>query len=316
MDEKTLIDLRQYLKMKTGKYYFKDIRVTENNLIVTCPFHKGGQENKPSANIRTTEAQRADIGMFHCFTCGEKMMITDVIKKLLGDLYNEDEIEARFGFKSNLAKNEFVKKKTTKIEIKPKVSRNENELKHYRYYSQYLANRRITQETAIKYDIGFDINNNQVTFPIRDIHKNCLGIGRRNIDKKRYEYPKGMIKPLYGVYELPKYIRYLWIVEGPFNLWSLYQYGKTGVALLGTGTEGQYKQLLNIDCFGYVLALDPDEAGRNGIRKLSKYLEKYHKTNINVTLLPDGMDINDLTSDQFKQIDVLDIYTWRSIYGY
>lgn len=59
------------------------------------------------------------------------------------------------------------------------------------------------------------------------------------------------------------YIETVMYVSGPFNLWSLTQWKRQGVALLGTGTQNQYKQLLELDCKNYILALDPDEAGRN-----------------------------------------------------
>lgn len=69
IDETLIKDIRDYLKIKTGKWYFKHIRTTPDNIQVTCPFHKDGQENKPSATIRTTEGEKTYIGNFHCFTC-------------------------------------------------------------------------------------------------------------------------------------------------------------------------------------------------------------------------------------------------------
>ena len=123
----------------------------------------------------------------------------------------------------------------------------------------------------------------------------------------------GMVKPLYGIYELPRFIRYLWIVEGPFNLWSLRGWNKPGVALLGTGTESQYKQLLNVPCEGYVLALDPDEAGMKGTYKLGEFLLNNHKYNINVSLIPTGKDVNDLQEDEFKNIQVVSYKQWKYI---
>ena len=69
---KLMEQIREYIKIKTGKQYFKHIRQTANNLIVTCPFHKGGQENKPSASIRITSSDKASIGLFSCFTYGTR----------------------------------------------------------------------------------------------------------------------------------------------------------------------------------------------------------------------------------------------------
>lgn len=67
---KELIEaLRTYLQIKTKKLYFKDIKPGVNNITVTCPFHKEGQEKRPSANIRVISNDRASAGLFNCFTC-------------------------------------------------------------------------------------------------------------------------------------------------------------------------------------------------------------------------------------------------------
>ena len=36
-----------------------------DDIMVQCPYHKGGQERRPSAGIRKSD------GMFHCLACGE-----------------------------------------------------------------------------------------------------------------------------------------------------------------------------------------------------------------------------------------------------
>lgn len=102
--------------------------------------------------------------------------------------------------------------------------------------------------------------------------------------------------------------------EGPFNIWSLTQWGKNAVGLLGTGTELQLKQLVQMETKNYILALDPDTAGRNGTKKIIDFLLKNHKQDIWVADLPDGKDINDLTQEQFKKVNVLPYYIWCGKY--
>lgn len=314
IDEKLLIDIRNYLKMKTGIYYFKDIRKTPDNLQVTCPYHKGGQERKPSATIRITPSNRTTIGMFHCFTCDESKPLDIVIKDLLGPLYDEDEVESLFNLKTLIVQSQFeYKKKEPLFKIPNRNIIPERVLRTYRYYHPYLASRNISEETADIYDIGFDAQNNQITFPIRNINKECLGIGRRSIDKKMYRYPSNFIKPLYGVYELNQFLNYVYVVEGPFNLWSLREFGKQGVALLGTGTEKQYKELSNLNCKGFVLALDPDDAGRHGIFKLGKFLQE-NKIKTYVALIPEGKDVNDLSKEEFSQVAAVTFKEWLLFY--
>lgn len=305
IDVELIESLRDYIKIKTGKLYFKHIKKLPDNIMITCPFHKQGQENKPSCGIRITEDTLSSIGTVHCFSCGETMSISQMVQRILGDLYDEDDVEARFGLKILSA--QAVLSQPTKLNLFEIPNTNyvtEDILRTYRHYHPYLAKRGISEKTANIYDLGFDAENRQITFPIRDIYRHCLAVGRRSIDKKEYRYPPGFIKPLYGVYELDDSLRYLWIVEGPFNLWSLKEWGKQGVALLGTGTEKQLKQLLTIKCKGYVIATDGDDAGRKSAEKIKKFLQSFNKT-VHIAQLPDGKDINDLTHDEFRQMEVI-----------
>lgn len=311
IDEKLIVDLRQYLMVKTGISYFKRIKPTADNLMISCPFHKGGQENKPSCGIKLYEDEKSPAGTVHCFACGVTTSLDGMVQQILGDLYNEDEVESLFGLKTISAQMAFVTKKKDLFVINKPTSTPERVLREYRYYHQYLRYRGISEDVAKLYDIGFDSFNNHITFPIRDIYKNCIGVGRRSILEKRYIYPYGMVKPLYGLYELPKQVRYLWVVEGPFNLWSLRGWGKQGVAMLGTGTSFQYKQLLEVQCDGYVLALDGDNAGRNGTLKLGQHLMANHKR-VFVADVPEGEDINSISEEYFRQMQIFTFIEWHN----
>ena len=103
--------------------------------------------------------------------------------------------------------------------------------------------------------------------------------------------------------------------NGPFNLWSLKQWGKSAVALLGTGTDRQYELLSKLKCEGYVLCLDADEAGRGGTYKLGKYLERKRKIVYVVDML-NGKDVNDLTQEQFANLYILTFLEWKHKYHF
>lgn len=198
INEKYLKEIRTYIQRKTGKYYFKTIRTTTENLVVTCPFHKGGQENKPSANISTISNETVSEGLFHCFTCGKSMMLSQVLEDLLGDLYNEDEVESLFNLSTLVLQSSFQEyKETIKFTIPKELTYETSLLKNYDYYHEYLLKRGINEDTAKKYCLGYDSSNKQITFPIRDINRYCVGIGRRSVDNKFYSYPQDFVKPLY-----------------------------------------------------------------------------------------------------------------------
>lgn len=313
IDEELIVEIRNYVLAKTGKSYMARIHTTPKDIMISCPYHKGGQENKPSMGIRLYTDERATIGTCSCFTCKVTTNLAEMVKFMLGDKYNEDEVEARFGLKTTLAREAIVQEQENRF-VKfqlPNTSNyvKEDILREYRQYHPYLASRKISQQTAEVYDIGYDKYNDHITFPIRNTMKQCIGLGRRAIKEKQYIYPQGMVKPLYGVYELPFFIRHLYCVEGPFNLWSLYEYGKSGVALLGTGTSTQMKELLEIKCNDYVLALDGDDAGHKGTKKIGRYLQEHNKQ-VYVACVPDGYDINDMSSEMFKNMEVITFNEW------
>lgn len=126
------------------------------------------------------------------------MMLPQVVEDLLGSLYNKDEVEELFNFSSLLIHSEVTANKVLfKFDIPQKPTYDDTRLNSYAYYHEYLLKRGITEDTAVKYNIGFDSINNQITFPIRTIDRYCIGIGRRSINKKIYRYPSNMKKPLY-----------------------------------------------------------------------------------------------------------------------
>jgi DNA primase len=60
--------------------------------------------------------------------------------------------------------------------------------------------------------------------------------------------------------------------------------------------------------------LDPDEAGRKGIYKLGNFLQEHKKQNINIALIPEGKDVNDLTYEEFKQVQIISFNEWKRWY--
>lgn len=207
--------LRDYIYSKTHKTYFYNIRDGRDDILVTCPIHKEGQERHPSCGFAKVDKKDADAGTFHCFNCGFTGNTHTVLKEVLGNLYDAKEANRIL----HIEDNEFDARLSNRqpLFLIPEIPKYvpKSELKKYRYYHDYLKDRKITIETANKYDIGYDTLTDEITFPIRDKMSNVLGIGRRSVKNKRYEYPKGFQKPVYGVYELPTILdnQYVWVVE-------------------------------------------------------------------------------------------------------
>lgn len=316
IDEDLIVNLRSYIFTKTYKSYFGRIKSTTDDIMVSCPYHKEGQEQKPSMGIKRHSDDKCLAGTCYCFACKKKSNLYEMLKYILADKFDADEIESKFEIQTTLARESIKRENDIGFEWKPLIrdKRIKNsDIKYYKSYHPYYAKRNITEATVDYYDLGFDKKNQCILFPIRTVMGDCVCFGSRSILEKEYRYPKDIEKPLYGVYELPIIYSHIYVVEGPFNLWSLYQYGKSGVALLGTGTQKQYNELLTLNCKDYVLALDGDSAGRSGTLKLGNFLNRHNKI-VYVADVPIGQDINDMTTQQFKNMNILTFNEWKYIY--
>ena len=83
-----------------------------------------------------------------------------------------------------------------------------------------------------------------------------------------------------------------------FTLWKL---DYPAICLFGTGGGNQYKMLNKLPIRHYILALDNDEAGKKGSRKLVQYLGKTKL--LSKVHYIDNRDINELDED-FKKLKI------------
>lgn len=329
-----LLELKNQLALN-GVYRFATFRTITNHIQFNCPMHKNGQERTPSCGITTAQIKYPDgrvvePGTVHCFTCGYTAPLTEMISNLFG--YNDFGV---FG-STWLAKNfvtlsvekrpEIVlnlKRGTDKIQEPKKSYISEEELDQYRYTHPYMYKRKLTDEIIELFDIGYDdnftliskngsrVSYRCITFPVHDISGGTLFIARRSVDTKFFHYPAGTLKPVYGLYELYKYYgkefpNELIICESMFNALTCWVYGKPAVALNGTGTPFQYKQLEELPIRKFILGLDPDEAGDRGRLKIHKYFDK--KRMVTDYIIPQNKDINDLSKEEFDSLTETMVY--------
>lgn len=180
----------------------------------------------------------------------------------------------------------------------------EDELNKYRYIHPYMYERKMTDEVIEIFDIGYDITNKALTFPIQDENGNCLFIARRSVNYKYFNYPNSAIKPLYGIYQLKKYapkdLNEIIVCESMINCLTVWVYGKFAMALNGTGSASQLEELIKLPYRKIILALDPDEAGEKGTMRIFNKLKNYKL--VTKLLIPKGKDINDLSKEEFDNL--------------
>lgn len=329
-DTQSVLDMLKFDLAQHGVDRFHIFRNNGENIQTNCPFHKNGQERKPSFGVN------GEIDKCHCFACGWSGTIEEMISELYGyqdegkfgkrwliKRFNTVEIETRpnimEGFnerKINLPRGIYRSIKTTSkgksgemgkagqgneyeknrdLEEGGKTVITEEELDKYRYIHPYMYERGLTDEIIERFDIGYDRERKEITFPVRDIEGRCVFVAGRSTERKFFRLPKGSDKPIYqgdrftsGVY------RTAYITESFLNCLTCWKYNKPAMAMIGTGNKKQYEILNKLPVREYILAFDPDEAGRKATERFKKNV---HGKIIKELVYTDNRDINDLQEE-------------------
>lgn len=328
-----MIDVEKILRKLEELQYVRLSRITGDYYTVYCPFHKDGQERKPSCGVLLREqyknGQRYPAGWWHCFTCQKSYNMADAVTEILKSKNvsksglewlkeNIDGFEPDREFESLIPEDLFLNVndkfavdyilKQTQQSTQQFVS--EEELASYRFTVPYMYTRHLTDELIEQYDIGFDANHIPpgrkkplpcITFPVRDRDGNTLFICRRSIEGKYFNYPQGVTKPLYGLFELAHNANRVVICESCLNALNVRRFGDQAVALLGTGNSYQIKQLRELGVREFILGFDPDDAGRRATAKLKKALQDVAIV-WSFEGIPEGKDLNDLDYETYKSL--------------
>jgi len=292
-------------------------RESGNNIQIQCPYHNNGQERKPSAGIRKSD------GLLHCFACGETHTLPEVISYCFGKndngYYGQKWLFQHFDcVKANYPSK--WKEQEKPVEEQQKFV-SEDELDSYRYTHPYWAKRGIVEDWVIEFfDLGYDRQNQMITMPVRDIQGRCEFVAKRSVNTKFFQYPAGVSKPLYGLYELSiagmsyaangrgsakraPIFKDIFICESMIDCILLWQSGHFAFALNGLGNERQFKQLNEVPVSHYILCTDNDEAGQSARLRIRKNVRKI----CSEIQFPKG--IKDIGECSREQID--NIRTWE-----
>ena len=77
-DTQSVLDMLKFDLAQHGVYRFHQFRRNGENVQTSCPFHKNGQERKPSFGVN------GEIDKCHCFACGWSGTIDEMISELYG----------------------------------------------------------------------------------------------------------------------------------------------------------------------------------------------------------------------------------------
>lgn len=165
-----------------------------------------------------------------------------------------------------------------------------------------------------KYERPFDLFQNRLMFPIRNMRGKTVGFGGRTLgdDKAKYiNSPESRVfhksSEIYGLYEASRALRNidrLMVVEGYMDVVSLAQHGiDYAVATLGTATNEENLGQLLKRCQNLVFCFDGDAAGMRAAEKAMDNLLPMYQNGMQFSflILPQGEDPDTLVRDEGRE---------------
>lgn len=281
--------------------YFRDRIYRGNNLNITCPFHKGGNEQHPSCNIYIDKSSSTvPYGFYRCFTCGESGNLWN----LVGRLFNADD---EFG-KRWLVDN-FGELLEDRLQLLPEIELEKPTTKYisdsvidsFESRHPYMYQRGLTDEVIDKFQIKYDKENDCIVFPVWDSHGRLVMLSTRSVSGKTFNLEKAVVKPVYLLYDIIREgITKVCVCESQIDALKLWGWGYPAVALFGTGSQQQYEMLKKSGIRHYMLCFDGDDAGDLGANKFVKNMRG--QVFITQVVLPRGKDIGDISKEEFENL--------------
>jgi DNA primase len=286
------------------KLGFKNLKQINDNIMMSCPFH---EDNKPSFGINI------DTGAWNCFSCGRKGKNIKSLAKIL----NMAELEKYFTYHSYSDLSNYVRNKLGNKKQGEYTDEFTYLIDYYKsnYTHDYLYSRGVKLDIAEKFNIGYDKENNALTFPVYTADNKFLGFTYRYLEGNfRYKHEFNKSVTLYGAQFLEKYD--IILVEGNIDVLKAYSLGfKNIVGLMGTKINETQINLLKKFGNRIIIALDDDFSkkanwGRIATKRIIKQLINQFGTRLYIGEYKKGKkDFGDLENEEdFKIIDYM---TWR-----
>jgi DNA primase len=308
--EQILKDLKMLLY---SEGLLRDQNNTGSDVMVTCPFHKGGHERKPSCGVSLREKKTPDktyeAGTVHCYTCGYTADLPTFIKDLLGLDSPMDGFKwlvGRYNYSTNDREEiefDFFRGSDEKAASMDEVQVEEyhRNLMESERARAYLRGREIIPDVMEVYRLGYDPADDVVLFPVYSRRGEVLFFKSRSLVGKRFFNAKEIDKTaaVYGLYQtleakIPEDTE-IWLVESEIDALSLISRGILAWAFMGSDiSDKQIKEMLRTPYRRFVIATDNDEAGRKGARMIKDKLIPYGFRFFNLRWLTNKKDVNEL----------------------
>lgn len=276
----------------------KDVQDKPEDVVVSCPFHNGGQEEHGSCFVRKKD------GVYHCFGCGAKGPFVRFVAACLNssDDYAKSWLLKNFGgeaIERPMIMGDDIKLPQLGVRQGDRID--PAELDQYLTWTPYLAQRKLSRDICELFQVRYDPKHRQVIFPVHDPKGRLVMLAKRSIDTKTFYLDKDVEKPIYCLdYVERNGFTTAMITEGPFDCLTGWEYGYPTIATLGKMSDNQIDQLNKSSIRVLYLAFDNDDAGRSFAATLKRKLAK-HIMAVDIRLPKNKKDINDLTKEELDE---------------
>lgn len=272
--------------LKVVMSVFPDGRVSSGYVRVRCPYHKGGQEKRPSMSILLEPRGEMTAGTCHCFACGKVVMINELLEKVGANPIDDTAIQSQQVSKP-------VTLSTDPAMYKPQLP--------YRF-SSYLAGRGIGESVQRLFKVYE--KDKKVYMPIFNRQGKYMYVNARSTEGKRFYIETGAEKTLWGIEEIDL-SRPIVVCEAQIDAMSFWEVGMQAVATLGTANIKALNEIKGATSI-VILAYDNDESGNGATIKAAKLLGSFR---CRFVQFPERMDINDLLVSLKNKDKVLEYIT-------
>ncbi len=265
--------------------------------IIFCPYHNNNRT--PAGEVSK------EYGLFFCFGCQTTKGLTELIMHTTGRTYFESV--------------RYIKSKEVQTDLEAVINKalyaapdfiqydellvkrlNKQALESPRAMS-YYEGRRITQESIIKFDLGYSEKQDSVVIPIQSPDGMTIGFVARTIEGKEFKNTPGLPKSkiLFNLHRV-KSSKVVYVVESSFDAIRLDQVGFPAVATLGANVSSSQTKLLEKYFNNVVLVADNDEAGSIMADRLTERLGSLITV---VRLDKQYKDIGDMNDEAIRQLE-------------
>jgi hypothetical protein len=297
-----IINIIEKLQQECHGEFLDYIKDEGDYIRVTCPFHKNGHENKPSASVYARYDNNTIMpGTLHCFTCDKIVSLQKLISYCLHITEEDSKQWLIDNFGGELEQDGLCLQLDSINLNNTKTNHilDDNILSNFENWHPYLAKRKLSQEICKQFEVKYDPNTECIVFPVRGEDGKLEFLTRRSINTKQFIIDKDVEKPVYLLNYINKNnIQTVVVCESQINALTLWGWNIPAVALFGCKvTPYQINQLNRSSIKHYILALDGDKPGWSGMFKFITSIRQ--DVFIDVKLVPKGKDVNDLTKEEY-----------------